>query len=858
MDEKLVVEVVLDDSQLKTSLQESTKGGKVEKALADAYAKTNDELRERTNLMNQTTDAQKKATTETNKQTKSLDDLDAATRDLFKTFANSFIEQYSADLAVATKEINRLKEVEKSATTETSKLKKQVEDLTNKVDALAKKKKQSGNETKAYSQEIQRLNRELVKLELSGQSNTAQAEEYRAKLVQLKKAVKDVNDTTQFTASSTNVFDGLISGATAATSVYATAQGAAALLGDENEDLQASILKVNAAMSTLQGLQQVSTVLNSKSQASLLLLNIQRQIEVAQLNLSSAAQSKNIVIKGAAIVAQRALNLVMAANPIGIVITALAALSAAIIYYTSNAKQAAIEQGNLNAALASATIGLDAAVESYEDSSRRIVSDLEARGAKESQILSEQQRLRMQKLAEYEREIADLRLAIANSTEADTKEASDRLLQLEADANKLKTDQYVAYNELRKTLDRERDEADKKRIEDQKKRDAEALEARRQALQTQLDQKLYDQLGLDETSQKFITLQKEIIATRAQLDALGKSGISAELAIAQGGQEAAKYISGLRGQIEQNEIATTDRIIAEAPKRISALRAIADAQLTMSQETFDAESYLMDQRIQKIQQFVGEASQIYGMLASSFFAVGQEQEKNEQIRIENERKRVDERLELGEITAKEAEKQRQKLERDSRILARQQAQREKTQALFGALVSVAQATANALTAAKPPFNFLLAGAVAAFGLAQVNAIRNRPLPNYYRGKKEHDNYEGPAHVAEFGPELRERKGRLYLETKPTIANVSRDEIIYDAQTTKKMLSNGVKIKGGSFMRSREKFESAPVSFDSVSIGREIAKQIPGINLSWDKDGFNVAVHDGLNKINYLDKRRSFK
>lgn len=106
---------------------------------------------------------------------------------------------------------------------------------------------------------------------------------------------------------------------------FAAVQGAMGLMGSESKDVEKMLLKVNSAMALSQG---IDSVLNSAD-----------AFKTLGKKLMSFSVIQNIVT-----VAQRLFNLAMAANPIGVLITAITLLIAGVAaltsYFMSNAKAA--------------------------------------------------------------------------------------------------------------------------------------------------------------------------------------------------------------------------------------------------------------------------------------------------------------------------------------------------------------------------------------------------------------------------------------------------------------------------------------------------------------------------------------
>lgn len=124
------------------------------------------------------------------------------------------------------------------------------------------------------------------------------------------------------------MFDALISGAQGLTGAFAAAQGAAGLLGSENEDLEKALLKVNSAMAILQGLQAVAETLNKDSALSVLLLSKARRADVVATEAQTAATGMQTVAMNGATVATKLLRIGLASIGIGLVIALIAYLVA--------------------------------------------------------------------------------------------------------------------------------------------------------------------------------------------------------------------------------------------------------------------------------------------------------------------------------------------------------------------------------------------------------------------------------------------------------------------------------------------------------------------------------------------------
>lgn len=487
--EQVFLEFIVDPSQLQKAQDVLAQTGAIDKKVAQDF---------------------KTATTQFNQQTQSLKNVNAAMKPIKSSLESvaSTVKNTSQAFLQGIQEgvLDALQEAGVS--------------LEQFGDRLAGTDDKAKVATTSIKAELRGLVEQIAQAKASGNDYGESYEALVKKAGNLKDAIADVNQEIKTAGSDTSTFDGLISGVQGVAGAFAVAQGTAALFGDESEETQKILLKVNAAMAILQGLQSVQNILQKESAVSLLVLNAQQKIYNAQKIIETALESKNIVVRIAATAAQKALNLAMAANPIGIVAVALAGLIALVMDYSRSTQQAARDTAQLAAALSSAGNALNAEIEGFRNSNAKIVADLEKRGALQSEI--QQQSLENEKIVNEARlrELAKLRAAQQSATKADVesqKATADRILELEGEVTKFKTEQYVARTKLEKTLQEE------------------ALRNYIASVEAQL-------LTAEAGSQRQIDLQKRLVAARAAeetaADGLLESQRRAILIKAQKDQEA--------------------------------------------------------------------------------------------------------------------------------------------------------------------------------------------------------------------------------------------------------------------------------------------------------------------------------
>lgn len=128
---------------------------------------------------------------------------------------------------------------------------------------------------------------------------------------------------------------------------FTLAQSAIALTGEQNKDLEKTLLKVQAAQGVLAGLQELANTKDELAKVKIIGLQF---IQLANTKLQTAAESENVIVKGLAIAAQTALNAVTALGSGGVLLLVggIATLVAGLSRWTSGAESTADAEKRLN------------------------------------------------------------------------------------------------------------------------------------------------------------------------------------------------------------------------------------------------------------------------------------------------------------------------------------------------------------------------------------------------------------------------------------------------------------------------------------------------------------------------------
>jgi hypothetical protein len=177
----------------------------------------------------------------------------------------------------------------------------------------------AAEKTKTLKQELRELKNELASGSLTGKA----FDEATARAGKLSDTIIDVNNRVK--ALATDGPDVVLKGfgdmATGIVGGFAAAQGAMALFGSENEDLQKTLVKLQGATALLNGLQQVNATLQSDS-AAMVALN------TAKTKILTFVQLRYAAAVGTSTGAMKALRIVGMTLGIGVIVAAVGLLIA--------------------------------------------------------------------------------------------------------------------------------------------------------------------------------------------------------------------------------------------------------------------------------------------------------------------------------------------------------------------------------------------------------------------------------------------------------------------------------------------------------------------------------------------------
>lgn len=466
----VIIEFIAETGQLDSAIDQLEKTGAIDSKMASAFKQTNAEISKQSAEI-------KKAASSTAPLKKNLEDVNKATKKFTQDFMTGFNEGV----------IETLKDAGVSA-----------EEFAN---ALGSGQTEVEKSSESLRGRLKVLTQQIAEMKLAGDDGTEAFQKLVIEAGNIKDAMGDAAAEIKNAGSDTRSLDNLLGAAQAVAGGFAIVQNSAILFGDENKELEKTLLKVNASMAILQGLQSVSNALQKEGALIQLFSNKQRIITNAQLAVENGLQSTSIVVRLGAAAAQRVLNAVMAANPILLFISALILVVTAMAAYIRSSKEAEIQTGDLNAAVEAATEGFENYARQVKLRSEEATSELEKNGALQSKILEGQLQAEQDIDTKRRQEIARLRHFLTTSRDADEeaiKAANERLKQLAEDSAeaevKIQTDRNALTKQLRE----------------------ESIKAQIASAETAL-------LVAKEGSERQLQLQKQLVSLRAgqELNAAG-------------------------------------------------------------------------------------------------------------------------------------------------------------------------------------------------------------------------------------------------------------------------------------------------------------------------------------------------
>lgn len=171
---------------------------------------------------------------------------------------------------------------------------------------------QAQGQFKSLKQELRSIEQQLNQMAESGDTGSEAFRKLQQRAGQVKDQINDTKSAIKALSSDTFRLDAFAQGAQAIAGGFASAQGALALFGSENKQVEEAIKKTQGAMALLQGVTAITNVLQKES--------------ALRLAIATTAQGAYTAVVGASTGAMKLFRIALASTGIGLLVVGLGLL----------------------------------------------------------------------------------------------------------------------------------------------------------------------------------------------------------------------------------------------------------------------------------------------------------------------------------------------------------------------------------------------------------------------------------------------------------------------------------------------------------------------------------------------------
>ena len=188
----------------------------------------------------------------------------------------------------------------------------------------------TGPALQSLEDKLNAAKKRMVELAAAGKQNTEEFQRLQVEAGNYKRTIGGVEQSVDsFAKGGSKAFTLIVEASQAVAAGFAIAQGAAALFGDENEDLQKAMVQVQGAMALVNGVQQINILLTQKS--------------VITTEAAAVAQKLYALAVGTSTGAMRAFRLALLATGVGAFVVVLGLAAEAMGAFSSSTKKSTEE-----------------------------------------------------------------------------------------------------------------------------------------------------------------------------------------------------------------------------------------------------------------------------------------------------------------------------------------------------------------------------------------------------------------------------------------------------------------------------------------------------------------------------------
>jgi hypothetical protein len=654
---------------------------------------------------------------------------------------------------------------------------------------------------KTLKQELRDLKTQIA----SGGLDAKQLSEATKRAAELTDHLGDVNDKIKALSSDTKRIDAVVEGFRGLAAGVAVTQGAIGLMGDENKDLEKTLLKVQSAMAVLTGVQELAKLATDKNALSNLFLSTSEKLA------GKSATVMGVEISAATAVATAGISLLVAG--LAFLITEMdnaGGRSQQMNERLSKGYERDLEiyEKVLNRKLEKLKTSRDGELAALKITYDREQKEAERKYIKEGGTSEAFWKLQESSLEEYKYNVAEINKKWDEKEKNKLKEQQEKKAKLKAisDAAALKKAEEEA---------RKRAEAEAKATEEANKRAMEDVDAT-----SQLKKNYYKQLDIQKEYQKS---SLEIDEIYSRIASEGRYQTSEEI-YAQVEKELKDY-----EDLKKKQTDIDTKYLEEKAKKEEEYRKLA--QQTAIQILENTASFAFSQIEQNLQQ------------ETDLKIAAAEEEQRKQ-------------LEGRELSASQQQAIERNTQREIARIKTEAARKQRQADVVQASINGAIAITKAYATMDP-----ISASIAAVGIAtltglQIAAIKNQPIPKFAKGTK---GVEGPGTDTSDSILAYLSKGEMVIPTKTKESYFPALDLIFDKKVSPS-IANELLLEAskGNYNISHDYnspvYVNSSVAIDYDKLDRLFSKNKSTTNINMDESGFRKFLITENGKNEYLNKK----
>ncbi len=236
--------------------------------------------------------------------------------------------------------------------------------------------------TKSLKAQLREMKAQLASME----EGTEEFKKLTREAGKLQDKIGDISTGVKNFASDTRRLDATLQGVSAITSGFGAIEGSMALVGVESEELQKTMVKLQAAMLIVNSVTEVTNALQAESA-------LMQTLNSVKTKIATAAQVAYSVVVGTSTGALKAFKIALATTGIGAVIVLLGMAASAMDLFGNSTEDAEAKQKELEKQLEKTNLEIERSSKLYEDLAKitdeatdRELINAKKRGASEEEL----------------------------------------------------------------------------------------------------------------------------------------------------------------------------------------------------------------------------------------------------------------------------------------------------------------------------------------------------------------------------------------------------------------------------------------------------------------------------------------